>query len=122
MKKPMTKKYARTLAKRFRKFQNFAAFLTPEMIENWPPRTLRSAEIWLEVHEETPLLIRQALSLTLRSFVDSRNHLIACRICGCTEDAACVNGNGEACYWIDSDLCSECHYDGCVQAKRSSKS
>lgn len=27
-----------------------------------------------------------------------------CRVCGCTEDNACVGG----CYWVDTDLCSEC--------------
>lgn len=31
----------------------------------------------------------------------------ACRVCGCTQDAACLT-NGVACHWVDDDLCSAC--------------
>ena len=33
-----------------------------------------------------------------------------CVKCGCTEERACVNPFGEACYWISHDppVCSEC--------------
>jgi PRTRC genetic system protein E len=33
-----------------------------------------------------------------------------CRICGCTEDDCkqCIEKTGEACHWIDVDLCSAC--------------
>ena len=32
-----------------------------------------------------------------------------CRVCGCTEDNACVNDEtGDTCYWVEDDLCSEC--------------
>lgn len=27
-----------------------------------------------------------------------------CRVCGCTDDKACVGG----CYWVEDDLCSQC--------------
>lgn len=27
-----------------------------------------------------------------------------CRVCGCTDDAACEGG----CYWVEPDLCSAC--------------
>jgi len=27
-----------------------------------------------------------------------------CRVCGCTQDAACLGG----CYWMEPDLCSQC--------------
>lgn len=30
-----------------------------------------------------------------------------CRRCGCTDDRACVT-EGEACHWVDADLCSAC--------------
>lgn len=35
---------------------------------------------------------------------------IACRLCGCTEDRACVDlRDGGGCHWVnDSDLCSKC--------------
>ena len=28
----------------------------------------------------------------------------ACRLCGCTENRACLGG----CYWVEQDLCSAC--------------
>ena len=31
-----------------------------------------------------------------------------CRVCVCTEDAACRNLCGEACHWVEADLCSAC--------------
>ena len=30
-----------------------------------------------------------------------------CRLCGCTEDRACVVA-GEPCHWVEPDLCSAC--------------
>ncbi len=36
--------------------------------------------------------------------------MVACRLCGCTEDRACVDiRSGGRCHWVnDSDLCSKC--------------
>jgi hypothetical protein len=31
-----------------------------------------------------------------------------CRVCGCTDVTPCINGYGEPCSWIESDLCSAC--------------
>ncbi len=31
-----------------------------------------------------------------------------CRICGCTEDNACVDPCGQTCYWAGPGLCSFC--------------
>ena len=33
-----------------------------------------------------------------------------CRICGCTDDdcSQCIEKTGEACYWVEADLCSAC--------------
>lgn len=28
-----------------------------------------------------------------------------CRVCGCTDDCACLGG----CYWVEYDLCSRCY-------------
>jgi hypothetical protein len=30
-----------------------------------------------------------------------------CRVCGCTEDNACVTDDGP-CFWVEEDLCSAC--------------
>ena len=33
----------------------------------------------------------------------------SCRICGCTDDNACVDEEtGETCTWVEDDLCSNC--------------
>jgi hypothetical protein len=32
----------------------------------------------------------------------------ACRVCGCTDDFACVNVWGESCAWVARDLCDAC--------------
>lgn len=31
-----------------------------------------------------------------------------CRVCGCTENTACVGGPFGACWWVEEDLCSAC--------------
>lgn len=31
-----------------------------------------------------------------------------CRVCGCTDDKACLDENGEPCWWVQEDLCSHC--------------
>ena len=32
----------------------------------------------------------------------------ACRVCGCTEEAACTDDPLSACWWVVPDLCSSC--------------
>ena len=33
----------------------------------------------------------------------------ACRVCGCTDGDACVDGEtGVPCHWVEQDLCSSC--------------
>ena len=31
-----------------------------------------------------------------------------CRLCSCTELNACINANGDSCWWVSEDLCSHC--------------
>ena len=31
-----------------------------------------------------------------------------CRVCGCTEDHACIEEDGFGCSWREADLCSVC--------------
>lgn len=31
-----------------------------------------------------------------------------CRKCGCTDNNACIDEHGQACYWVDENLCSAC--------------
>ena len=33
----------------------------------------------------------------------------SCRVCGCTDDKACICDDGEPCHWVEKDLCSNCH-------------
>ena len=32
----------------------------------------------------------------------------ACRVCGCTQERACVPAGAVSCYWVARDLCSAC--------------
>ncbi len=31
-----------------------------------------------------------------------------CRICGCTDDDACIGHDGQPCHWVTGELCSRC--------------
>ncbi len=31
-----------------------------------------------------------------------------CRVCGCDDEHACVDEHGDACSWVEDDLCSSC--------------
>jgi hypothetical protein len=35
------------------------------------------------------------------------SEIAKCRVCGCTEDHACLTEEGP-CYWVEDDLCSAC--------------
>lgn len=34
-----------------------------------------------------------------------------CRVCGCSAFAACIDGFGQPCSWVESDLCSACMHE-----------
>lgn len=53
-----------------------------------PPRCFRVSEAWYRFDNEG----------------------VACRLCGCTEDDCygCIERTGEACSWVEADLCSAC--------------
>lgn len=37
----------------------------------------------------------------------------ACRVCGCTQNDACIHPNHGPCWWEEADLCSHCaHWPG----------
>lgn len=40
-----------------------------------------------------------------------------CRICGCTQDHACVDPDHGACWWVEPDLCSHCGEPAIVAAE-----
>lgn len=35
----------------------------------------------------------------------------SCRVCGCTDDHACVDTDLGPCWWVEDDLCSHCSPD-----------
>jgi hypothetical protein len=39
-----------------------------------------------------------------------------CRVCGCTDDNCqqCIEKTGQACHWVEKDLCSACAPGGTV--------
>ncbi|BBB91040.1 MAG TPA: hypothetical protein PKA28_10735 [Methylomusa anaerophila] len=40
----------------------------------------------------------------LSKLAELKNDIRRCRVCGCTDDNACLGG----CYWVEEDLCSKC--------------
>lgn len=50
--------------------------------------------------------LKQALPPLVAGYMaeDKRLSQMSCRVCGCTEQRACVGG----CYWIKPNLCSAC--------------
>ncbi len=44
---------------------------------------------------------------------------ISCRVCGCTDDNACVDLWSNPCWWVEGDLCSECEQPDPGPATRS---
>lgn len=44
-----------------------------------------------------------------------------CRVCGCTNEdcSQCVEKTGDACSWVEEDLCSACVPQGARKAKRA---
>lgn len=49
----------------------------------------------------------QRTILRKKGFVFDRPHEKKCRVCGCTEDNACMT-EGVPCSWVEDDLCSAC--------------
>lgn len=39
--------------------------------------------------------------------------MTACRVCGCTDDAACFGG----CFWVEPDLCCACRENGLAEVE-----
>jgi hypothetical protein len=62
--------------------------------------------------------LRQAIAAiehreVIRVHVSRRPAVRTCRVCGCTDNRACVDAaTGDACYWVDKDLCSACEGKG----------
>lgn len=46
-------------------------------------------------------------ALWIRHQLRQRAAMRACRVCGCTDDRACITALGP-CHWIGADLCSAC--------------
>lgn len=44
----------------------------------------------------------------MMSLLDERS----CRVCGCTENRACLHKDGTPCGWVDDDICTVCADDG----------
>jgi hypothetical protein len=43
-----------------------------------------------------------------RGILDRVDNERVCRLCGCTENNACVGVLGDSCSWASEDLCSAC--------------
>lgn len=47
---------------------------------------------------------RRELERELQAMLQVRE----CRVCGCTDERACVGADGRPCHWVAADLCSAC--------------
>jgi hypothetical protein len=56
-----------------------------------------------------------ALAVAARQSWDRQHPARTCRVCGCTDDRACVTDDGP-CHWVAPDLCSACaqHSSDCA--------
>jgi hypothetical protein len=67
--------------------------------------------IWMMVYSKRqPNLCSGTLEQCLRYIKENvalPDPIKACRVCGCTDDRACMTTAGP-CYWVEDDLCSAC--------------
>lgn len=94
----------------------------PDAFERWA-----RAEAWRWIAEEfrgglqvcngtleedcaTFALIAPMFGVDLQAIYDGLGTVQTCRVCGCTDDdcSQCVERTGEACTWVEPDLCSAC--------------
>ena len=69
-----------------------------------PPEEIWTFMLRKVVDAPTPIHRDAAVLLHMPALEAALLHTKRCRICGCTDDNACVNG----CYWVTDDLCSQC--------------
>lgn len=73
-------------------------------VRNWATKTgpLRDVRAWLQLLQA---LGYEPCSWEAQYLAEPTG---ACRVCGCTEDAACTDDPLSACWWVVPDLCSSC--------------
>lgn len=75
----------------------------------WPAGGLARHRRWIRDHGRcctSPLTVWPdiVLSIEEQRAADVEDGLCSCRVCGCTQNAACRSG----CWWVEPDLCSSC--------------
>ena len=55
--------------------------------------------------------------ITFQQVMDAQPLVRRCRVCGCTEDHACVDDEVGPCWWLEADLCSHCGEPAIVAAE-----
>lgn len=81
-----------------------------EQAESFWPDTASPSDIYLymldrvvnaptTIHRDSSVILHMP---ALEKALDSQRR---CRVCGCTDDNACMP---HSCYWVEDDLCSEC--------------
>lgn len=61
-------------------------------------------EPYVVISMRVPMTVAAEVSRLTAGDLDSYWVQPFCRVCGCTDDAACAGG----CYWVEPDLCSAC--------------
>ena len=44
-------------------------------------------------------------------YTQGSGELRRCRKCMCTDRKACVDEEGNVCWWVEDDLCSHCEFE-----------
>lgn len=77
----------------------------------------RDAAEWIRRHGAGPV----AAVVAAQAKVAGERAERSCRVCGCTDANACVDDLGNACSWVDLDLCSTCSSKVSAAAMRAAR-
>lgn len=73
-------------------------------------RMENACTIWAEDTQEE-MQVHITVTRSRKDFISETDRDVRrCRKCGCTDDdcSQCIEATGEACHWIELDLCSAC--------------
>jgi hypothetical protein len=96
----LTRDEARQLARELREVKISVRYAD---IRDWPIWRVRDTQLFLEL-VNFPRGGKRLSRWSFPRWVDERENLMHCRVCGCADDNACE----EDCYWVGPDLCSAC--------------
>lgn len=82
--------------------------VTVRQIRSWPVSRVRDAQLWVRIFDATACSEGGFDVPPLGDFLAARESMRRCRICGCTQDNACLDRAARPCSWSAPGLCSAC--------------